>query len=86
MRSWRSGLPFLVTRDDLPEMRQLVKRLTARTFDIVRPCSIDDGADVVACGARRVFDAHNAVWTIVGSAADRCAVPQAPVSARSTTA
>ena len=36
VRSWRSGLPFLVTRDDLPDMRRLVERLTReQKFDVV---------------------------------------------------
>ena len=66
-RSLRAGAPFLVVRDDLPAMRALVARLTrAEAFDIIHADQLTMGQFALgARGPRRVFDAHNAVWTIV---------------------
>ena len=86
LRSQVSGRPFLIERDDLVEMRTLVKRiikeeavdvlhadqLTMTQFGFPerspdRGSSRDEYNDSVHLDMKlhRVFDAHNAVWTIV---------------------
>lgn len=71
LRSQISGRPFLVERDDLSEMRSLVKHIvSSEHVDVIHadqltmtqfafPLSVPDGKKPVL-----VFDAHNAVWTI----------------------
>lgn len=69
LRSQRSGRPFLVERDDLPAMRAIVERLVR----LLQPDFIHADQLTMAQfalpyarrGPRLVFDAHNAVWTIV---------------------
>jgi hypothetical protein len=67
IRSLRQSLPFLVVRDDLPAMRQLVSRLTReQAFDVVHADQLTMGQFALQTqGPRRIFDAHNAVWKIV---------------------
>ncbi len=96
LRSFLSGRPFLIERDDLPGMRDLVAgllacgdvdavhadQLTMTQFVFPRNGTPGDGWPTLANGAgsegpqnnlsdvprtmpARVFDAHNAVWTIV---------------------
>jgi glycosyltransferase involved in cell wall biosynthesis len=79
LRSHVTGRPFLIERDDLREMRALVNRLvSARTFDAIH-CdqltmtqfalpfaerkAVGEGSS--AGKPKLVFDAHNAVWTII---------------------
>jgi glycosyltransferase involved in cell wall biosynthesis len=76
IRSNLTGRPFLIERDDLPEMRRLVARLLAeQKFEVIHadqfsmgqflfPGKSLDGQNYPAAPLR-VFDAHNAVWTIV---------------------
>lgn len=72
LRSQLSGRPFLIERDDLPEMRALVARLVAeKGIDLIYA----DQLSMVQFGLPKgfpdgkrpflLFDAHNAVWTIV---------------------
>lgn len=70
----RSGLPFLITRDNLLPMRQLIDQLAARHFDIVHADQLTMAqyalqfrrTSATANGATAiVFDAHNAVYEIV---------------------
>ena len=76
LRSCLTGRPFLVERDDLGAMRSLVERILASEHvDIIHAdqltmtqfalpysqAKIGDGTE----RPRLVFDAHNAVWTIV---------------------
>jgi glycosyltransferase involved in cell wall biosynthesis len=73
--SLRSGLPFLVTRDAKADMYQLVRQLVrTQHFDIVHADQLTMAQFALAVrnapSAKRgspaiVFDAHNAVWTIV---------------------
>jgi glycosyltransferase involved in cell wall biosynthesis len=81
LRSNLTGRPFLVERDDLSEMRSLVTRIVARErVDIIHAdqltmtqFGIQSKADLGADHGDnhhgdlpyRIFDAHNAVWTIV---------------------
>ena len=73
LKSQFSGRPFLVERDDLAKMRGAVRaELNQQHFDILHADQLtmtvfiqniarsDEGTAVV-----RIFDAHNAVWTIV---------------------
>jgi polysaccharide biosynthesis protein PslH len=70
LRSQFSGRPFLIERDDLPAFRQTVDQLLAeQDFDVVH-------ADQLTMtqfahpevqdfrGTSRIFDAHNATWSI----------------------
>lgn len=70
MRSNVTGRPFLIERDDLPEMRSLVKRLlSTKQIDAIHADQLgmaqfglpfkENGKPYL------VFDAHNAVWTVV---------------------
>jgi polysaccharide biosynthesis protein PslH len=83
-RSLREGAPFLVVRDDLPAMRNLVARLTReQAFDIIHADQLTMGQFALgARGPRRVFDAHNAVWTIVARAARTAPLVVRPLLAR----
>ncbi len=72
LRSQVTGRPFLVERDDLAEMRALVNRVVAsESVDVIHadqltmtqfgfPLHINSGKKPVL-----IFDAHNAVWTIM---------------------
>lgn len=79
----RSGLPFLITRDNFLPMRQLIDQLVVRHFDIVHADQLTMAqyalqfrrASATANGATAiVFDAHNAVYEIV-ERARRTALP-----------
>jgi glycosyltransferase involved in cell wall biosynthesis len=70
----RSGLPFLITRDNLLSMRQLIDQLATRHFDVVHADQLTMAqyalqfrrASASANGSPAiVFDAHNAVYEIV---------------------
>lgn len=73
--SWRTGLPFLVTRDAQIEMKQLIHRLAQQPFDIVHADQLTMAQFALQfrqhCKANSrvspkiVFDAHNAVYEIV---------------------
>ena len=73
--SWRSGLPFLVTRDAQSAMQQLIDQLAQQPFDIVHADQLTMAQYAIqfrrACNVRSktspaiVFDAHNAVYEIV---------------------
>lgn len=68
-RGWLRGRPFLVERDVHPAFARAVRaRLASGEIDVVHADQLS-----MACyldlargsGARRVFDAHNAVWQLV---------------------
>lgn len=81
LRSNLTGRPFLVERDDLAEMRQLVARIISEDpVDVIHSDQLSmaqfgfqgrAGLDNPRIGSNngrvpvRIFDAHNAVWTIV---------------------
>lgn len=77
LRSVFSGRAFLIERDDIQGMRALVKKLLAtEKFDVIHAdqltmsqfAIIDQSysiTDVENSAPIRIFDAHNAVWTIV---------------------
>jgi polysaccharide biosynthesis protein PslH len=70
LRSHLRQRPFLIERDDLPGMRQLVNRLTRENdYDVIHADQLtmtQFALDVQGGGKRpfTIFDAHNAVWTI----------------------
>lgn len=73
VRSYLTGRPFLIERDDLNPMQEMVNRLVQeRDFDFIHADQLTmvqfaiRGAS--AYSGRKpdvIFDAHNAVWTIV---------------------
>jgi glycosyltransferase involved in cell wall biosynthesis len=76
LRSLVSSRPFLIERDDLPEMRTTIRQLMASTdFDILHADQLTMtqfaftgrklGERFPAPSPALVFDAHNAVWTIL---------------------
>lgn len=73
LSSQLTGRPFLIERDDLGEMRSLVERLLQdHAFDYaladqltMTQFLIPKGGKRPAGSPQRIFDAHNAVWTIV---------------------
>lgn len=81
LRSNLTGRPFLVERDDLVEMRKLVARIIAGDqVDVIHSDQLSmaqfgfqgrSGLDAPRADKNnghmpvRIFDAHNAVWTIV---------------------
>jgi polysaccharide biosynthesis protein PslH len=73
LRSYLTGRPFLIERDDLPGMRKLVNRLIAeKKIDVIHADQLT--MTQFALVDRRIrpgtiFDAHNAVWTIVDRSA-----------------
>lgn len=64
VRSWATGDPFLIVRDDRATMRRLVDRLAKATpFDIVHADQVNMAPYAARVkGARLIFDAHNALW------------------------
>lgn len=72
LRSNVSGRPFLIERDDLPDMRQLVRRLLRQNdYDVVHADQLTMTQFALDAppggGGKRpltIFDAHNATWTI----------------------
>lgn len=71
LKSNVSGRPFLMERDDLKPMRQLVQKLLAEeTFDVVHADQLtmtQFALDAKVGGGKRpfiIFDAHNATWSI----------------------
>ena len=74
LRSNLTGRPFLIERDDLKEMRVLVDRLLEREkFDVVHADQLTMTQFALNQNGRnlaRIFDAHNAVWTILDRMAD----------------
>lgn len=78
LRSHFSGRPFLIERDDMQEMRSLITKLLAsEKIDVIHADQLtmsqfalleqtSSNSDGLSNSIPvRVFDAHNAVWTIV---------------------
>lgn len=65
-RSFLSGQPFLMVRDDRRAMRDLIDRLVAQTrFDVVHADQLNMAQYAARVpGARKVLDAHNALWLL----------------------
>jgi polysaccharide biosynthesis protein PslH len=73
LRSQFTGRPFLVERDDLAEMRSMVKQIVAsETVDVIHADQLTMTQFAFPLPSWKgkkpalVFDAHNAVWTITG--------------------
>jgi glycosyltransferase involved in cell wall biosynthesis len=88
LRSLWRGRPFFVERDDLPAMRRLVAERIARgDLDAIHADQltmaqfglVSDGAPAAA--PPLVFDAHNAVWTILDRARQTVFPPLRPLYA-----
>jgi glycosyltransferase involved in cell wall biosynthesis len=69
LRSHLTGRPFLIERDDLNEMRKLVDQLLDhQNFDVVHADQLtmtQFALNHKKPNLARIFDAHNAVWTIL---------------------
>lgn len=66
LRSFATGQPWMMVRDDRAEMRQLIDKLCAeQQFDIAHADqhNMAQYAERVR-GARKVLDAHNALWLL----------------------
>ena len=65
-RSWGTGRPYLMVRDDQAAMRGLVEQLVAgRRFDVVHADQLNMAQYAVGVDASlRVLDAHNASWLL----------------------
>ena len=96
-RSFLTGRPFLVERDDLPEMRTLIHDLLAsQEFDVIYADQLTmaqfafPGKKIM--GSYRnpppflVFDAHNAVWTILKRSSETANWLMRPLLARESRA
>jgi glycosyltransferase involved in cell wall biosynthesis len=74
LRSNLTGRPFLIERDDLRAMRALVDQLlNHQKFDIVHADQLtmtQFALNHKRHDLARIFDAHNAVWTILDRMAD----------------
>ncbi|MBK8900861.1 MAG: glycosyltransferase [Anaerolineaceae bacterium] len=69
LRSHITGRPFLIERDDLPQMRSYIRQLlAAEKFDVIHADQLTMTQFALGAeGEKRpflIFDAHNAVWTI----------------------
>lgn len=66
LRSLATGLPWMMVRDDRAAMRRLVDRLYAETrFDIAHADQLNMAQYAMrVSGARKVLDAHNALWLL----------------------
>jgi polysaccharide biosynthesis protein PslH len=73
LKSFAAGQPFLVERDDSPEMRQTLRTLTKTSrFDAVHADQLTMAQFALDLPVNlKVLDAHNAVWSIVQRAATR---------------
>lgn len=76
IKSQVSGRPFLIERDDLPEMRALIKSiLNSQSIDAMHADQLTMAQfafgdawlsqSIISKQPFLIFDAHNAVWTIV---------------------
>ena len=87
LRSHLSGRPFLIERDDLKPMRQLVQHLLAtEQFDVVHADQLTMTQFALDAkqfsGGKRpyiIFDAHNATWTIWERMAENAASLLKPI-------
>ena len=66
VRSILTGQPWMMVRDDREEMRHLVDRLARETsFDIAHADQLNMAQYAArVSGARKVLDAHNALWLL----------------------
>lgn len=66
LRSLATGQPWMMTRDDRRNMRQLVDRLAAETrFELAHADQLNMAQYALRIrGAKQVLDAHNALWQL----------------------
>lgn len=86
IRSFFSGRPFLIERDDLAEMRKQVERvLASEQIDVVHTDQLSMAQFGLlkesnhAHRPRTIFDAHNATWTLVERMAKTLPLPFRPI-------
>ena len=90
LRSQVTGRPFLIERDDLKEMRQLVAQLVqTQSFAVIHAdqltmtqFALQAQALADEKGVKRpftIFDAHNATWTITRRMIDNVLLPLKPI-------
>ncbi len=65
-RSFLSGEPWMMVRDDRAAMRQLIDRLAREThFDVAHADQLNMAQYAARVpGARKILDAHNALWLL----------------------
>ena len=74
LRSNLTGRPFLIERDDLPSMRQLVHSiLNSEKIDIIHADQLTMTQFALGHRPFTIFDAHNATWTITQRIAQNAA-------------
>ncbi len=87
LKSNLTGRPFLVERDDLKEMRNLVRQLAeSKKIDAIHADQLTMAQfafrpEGVTTWPVTIFDAHNAVWTIVKRTQEGAMLPLKPVLA-----
>lgn len=66
LRSFATGQPWMMARDDRAALRRLVDRLCAETrFDVAHADQLNMAQFAARVpGARKVLDAHNALWLL----------------------
>jgi glycosyltransferase involved in cell wall biosynthesis len=87
LRSLFTGQPFLVERDGLPAMHQAVRSLCVREgFDVIHAdqLTMTQFAFAPECmppgkKVTRVFDAHNATWSILAQMRGKAPAPLRPL-------
>jgi len=87
LKSNFTGRPFLIERDDLKEMRDLVIHLVqSKQIDVIHADQLSMAQfafkpDEIPSWPVTIFDAHNAVWTIVKRTQESATLPLKPVLA-----
>jgi glycosyltransferase involved in cell wall biosynthesis len=91
LKSNLTGRPFIIERDDLPPFRQAVEECVRRdAVDVIHADQLGMAqfalppANHVGAWPATLFDAHNAVWTIVERMGQNAALPLKPVLALET--
>jgi polysaccharide biosynthesis protein PslH len=87
LRSFITRRPFLIERDDLPQFRSVVNTLLSQhKFDVIHADQLTmtqfaQPEKVVGPGPARIFDAHNATWSIFERMQENASLVMKPVIA-----
>ncbi len=85
LRSNLTGRPFLIERDDLPQMRQVVDDvLASEQIDVIHADQLTMTQFALGKRPFTIFDAHNATWTITKRIAENARWFLRPVLALET--
>ena len=91
LKSHLTGRPFIVERDDLAPFRQAVQKIVAeKAIDVIHADQLTMAQFAlppkrhVGRWPATIFDAHNAVWTIIERLKDNARLPLKPVLALET--